>query len=114
MQGKLALHYYIGKERLNCAQAVTKAFQQQLNLDDTQVDNIAGYGHGAAAGTCGALYASLELCQDEKQKHNILNVFVESAGSTLCRDVRRNKKLSCQSAVKLAADLLAAALTDKN
>jgi hypothetical protein len=57
-----AKKYFLGtssRERLNCAQAVLKAFQEKFSITDEMISQFKAYGAGKAPdGCCGAFYAA--------------------------------------------------------
>ncbi len=105
--------FHTGTEKLNCAQAVLKAFQKKLNIHDSVIDEFRAYGGGRAAeGICGALYAAEYLAE----KHNygtLKEHFANEAGHTKCRELKQHAKTSCVSCVKIADTLLAKKITTK-
>ncbi len=108
MHDKLASEYFSRKYRLGCAQAVTKSFQQNLKISDERINLLAAYNTGQAPnGMCGAIYAALELCTSEEQHNRLLNQFLHKAKHLSCRDIRKNKTISCRQAVELAAKIFA-------
>ncbi|THB73671.1 MAG: hypothetical protein D6B28_03470 [Gammaproteobacteria bacterium] len=107
MKDKLAKEYFSIKHRLGCAQAVAKAFQNELNLSDSYIADLSKDCSGMApGGLCGSLYAALELCTDEKMKQTVLNEFISQAKFPTCRDIRINRTISCRKTVEIAARLL--------
>ncbi len=109
MHDKLASEYFSRKHQLGCAQAVTKAFQQDLKISNEHINWLATYNTGQAPnGICGAIYAALELCTSEEQKIRVRNKFLHHAKHLSCRDIRKNRAISCRQAVEIAANILAA------
>jgi hypothetical protein len=65
------------KERLNCAQSILRAFQQQANVTEETILAAQNAGRGnAEAGRCGALQAALQLAGDETTRNKIRSAFV--------------------------------------
>ncbi len=96
---------------LNCAQAVAVTFQVLSGLTPEDIENHRHSGGGRApGGLCGALYAALELLPDAGQRELVSNQFGAIAGSTLCRDIRKAKRVSCAGCVEAAATILAKTL----
>ena len=94
-------------ERLNCAQSIMRGFQEQKNISEQAISDAKSLGGGRAdAGNCGALHAALQLTGDDDKVCEVLNNFVEKAGSGRCREIRKKKILSCAQCVELAAKLL--------
>ena len=107
MKDKQASEYFSRKHMLSCSQAVAKAFQNELNLTDSYIEDLNKDSSGMApGGMCGSLYAALDLCKDEKMKQNVLDEFIEQAQYATCRDIRANRTISCRKTVELAAKLL--------
>ena len=105
MNGKQATSYFHGKEGYNCAQAILKAFQDRYNVSNEMIEQYKQYGGGRAeGGTCGALYAALALASDD-QKQMIKTIFEQAANNTLCEEIK-DKTLSCQDCVAVAAEAL--------
>ena len=85
----------------NCAQCVAKAF-----ADDAAVVEMATCGGGnAPGGLCGALHAALSL-SDGKDREEIHEEFKKRAGSDLCSELRKNRKVPCSRHVEMASELL--------
>lgn len=93
-------------EKRNCAEAVVEAWQKVSGKDHEATENLSECGFGGAPqGLCGAVYAA-QLVSDEDKKAEIVDRFVDAAGSLLCGEIRSTRKLSCTACVKLAATLL--------
>lgn len=94
-------------ERLNCAQSILRAFQQQGNITEETIQAFKHLGHGKAeAGRCGALHAALELAGDETVRGKIREAFIAKAQAESCSDIRKAKSIPCVQCVELAAALL--------
>jgi hypothetical protein len=94
------------EERLNCAQSVLRAFQEIKNLSEEQIKAAKAYGGGRApGGRCGALHAALELISDVEGKNRLAKSFSEEAGSEICKEIRKLRKVSCGQCVELATGL---------
>ncbi len=107
MKDKLASEYFSRKHMLGCAQAVSKAFQPELNLSDEYIKKMEKFSTGwAPQNYCGSLYAALELCTTAKMKKTIYDEFIKQAKFPTCRDIRMNRTMSCRKTVQLAASLL--------
>jgi hypothetical protein len=98
-----------GHRRLNCAQAVIKAYHDVFGLQEDEVDGFAGFGGGRAPeGNCGAYQAAHYLLS---KKHpdvidKLAKEFIAAAGSLKCKEVRSLRRLSCLGCVEKAVDLL--------
>ena len=107
-----AKNHFLGKDghvKLNCAQSVIKAYHDLFNTSAQEVDVFAGLGGGKAPeGKCGAYYAVWQLVlKNNPLKINQLEQdFINAAGSLKCKEIRKQRKLSCLGCVEKAADLL--------
>ena len=105
MSTEKAKKHYLGQDnhaRLNCAHAVLKAFENVVGVDLNYKCKGGGQSPG---GECGALCAAKEILSIKNpQKITEIEIaFRETAGSTKCLDIRRNRKLSCLGCVEKAA-----------
>lgn len=106
MTPELAKSYFHGKEGYNCAQAVLKAFQEKYQISDAMIEEYKQYGGGRVeGGTCGALYAALQLVEDEWQKQTIIQAFSQAAQFTTCERIKE-QTLPCPDCVGTAAKAL--------
>ena len=106
MTAERAANYFHGPERYNCGQAVLKAFQDEHNISESEIEQFRGLGGGKAdGGMCGALFAAKSLVGADKQDE-LEAIFVDKAGSWKCREIRRSGSLSCRECVYTAAKLL--------
>lgn len=95
------------ERRLNCAQSIFWAFQERYKVPPEKIQEAKNYGGGRAPlGRCGALHAALELAKDPHTQEWIAKNFLEKAGSELCKEIRKQKRISCAGCVELASDLL--------
>jgi hypothetical protein len=108
-----ALDYYLGKvggERLNCAQAIIKAFETEFGLDEDVVGMFALYGRGRAPeGLCGAFYAVKYLGEKNLFGNKVAELerqFIGQAGSVKCKEIKEAKLFSCLDCVKKCAQFL--------
>lgn len=94
-----------GHERLNCADAILKAFGE---LDEASRQTLCQGGGRAPGGECGALCAARTILskKDPARAEELEKAFVELAGSGKCAEIRKLKKLSCLGCVEKAAELL--------
>lgn len=94
------------KGRKNCAEAVAGAWQKVSGMNLEVTENLSRCGSGEAPlGLCGALYAA-QLVSNEDKEAELTHRFADAAGSLLCGEIRRKRKLSCTACVELAASLL--------
>lgn len=103
-----AKKHYLGKdghERLNCADAILKAFGE---LDTETKDRICKGGGKSPDNICGALCAAKSILQkDAPEKVKDLEKYFEDiAGSLKCDEIRSLRKLSCLGCVEKAAEYL--------
>lgn len=92
-------------ERFNCAQAILKGFQQELNIPEDTVTAYKAWGGGRAEnGICGALYAIKNLV-DDNEKTILEEEFRKEFGTVYCRELKAAKKM-CLSCVNYADKLL--------
>ena len=113
---ELAAGYKLGG--YNCTQAILKAFEPELGLDEETLMKLAtgfGVGMGTMEGTCGALIGSqivLGLAKpgftlrDAKQ---VAKAFAEKCGAYACKDIKGKKigvvLCSCEDCVRTAVEL---------
>jgi len=106
--GKKASDYFHAWGGLNCAQAVSKAFQKEFNIPEELIRSYKDKGSGQAPeGACGSFFAARQLLKEPQDIVYLAKKFEELAGSTRCKEVRRLKKVSCKETVDIAADILA-------
>lgn len=103
-----AKNHFLGKaghKRLNCAEAILKAFNE---LDPSEQESICKGGGRSPNNECGALCAAKSILREyDPEKVGELEVkFIEAAGSGKCDEIRKLKKLSCVGCVEKAARLL--------
>ncbi len=107
MKKKDVVKYFRGKDKLNCAQAILKAYQGDFNIKDHKITEFEKYGGGkAVGGLCGALFAVKSLIDNEDLLNQIEQRFHNSAGATTCGEIRKLKKLSCNKCVETISDSL--------
>lgn len=100
-----AKELFHGKERLNCAQAVLKAFQEVENISDKIItDNQKNGGGRAEGGLCGALVAAHQLMPERSEE--ITTLFNKAADFPTCREIKTISKFPCRDCVGLAAEIV--------
>lgn len=103
----MAKQLFHGKGKYNCAQAILKAFQKYGRLPDQQILQHKSSGGGRApGGICGALYAARLHLSDAAEISDMEAAFKEKAGYITCREIRKNKTLTCVQCVETAAKIL--------
>ena len=108
MKTKIAEQLFHGSEGYNCAQAILKTFQQEFDVDERAILEASRKGGGRAeGGLCGALHAAHQLVGDKNLQQKIDSDFIAKGGGVQCREIRRNRQLSCIECVKLAAENVA-------
>lgn len=99
-----AEEYFTTVKAYNCAQAVLKAFEDRLKVDDELIANFKKCGGGKAEnGLCGALFAAIHLAGDKKNL--VKKEFEESVGHVKCRAIKK-AGISCKICVCKAAEIL--------
>ena len=99
-------YFHAEPEKLNCAQAILKGFQQTFNVPDSRIAEFKLWGGGRAPeGICGALFAA-EILLAEQGKPSIKEEFKKKVGNIDCRSIKRINKTSCRDCVRIADELL--------
>lgn len=108
MSVQIATNHFLAKDghkKLNCAQAVLKAFQEQLNIPENIIDSFSAHGGGRAPeGHCGAVYAAefiFGLAGVLDADINAVSHLESIAGSSRCTEIKAEKKLSCLGCVEV-------------
>lgn len=102
-----AVNYYRGIEGYNCAQAVSKMFQGQLDVDDDQIVDLGACGGGNAEnGICGALYAIQQLAGNDRNLQSVVQRFEQEVGSIYCDEILALGRLSCAGCIYTASRIL--------
>lgn len=84
----------------NCAQTVCAAFGREDLLEEMK----ACGGGRAPEGTCGALYAAMQVAPERAEK--IQEAFRSANGAVKCRDLKGASRVPCPVCVATAARLL--------
>jgi hypothetical protein len=107
MKKKASDYFHLGWHRYNCAQSVSKYFQEKFNLPEELIRSYKDKGHGEAPeGVCGSFFAARELLKNPEDIAYLEKKFIEAAGSIKCKEIRKLKKVTCKETVDLAADTL--------
>ena len=97
--------YFHGRFGDNCAQAVIRAHADQFSVTEDNIREHSKDGGGRAeGGMCGALVAAINLVPEKREQ--LIELFSDSAGSHLCRDIRKDKKVSCRECVEKASVII--------
>ncbi len=102
-----AMAYYHGAEGFNCAQAVAKGLEKTAGEHGELIASLSKCGGGRAeGGVCGTLCAAKALVPDAQAYQDLVNNFSAQAGSTICKEIRKLKRLTCKECVGLSAQLI--------
>ncbi len=92
-------------EGLNCAQSVSYAFEEIFTSEgNTKALHNCGGGN-VADGVCGSIYAAGEILEEE-HFNELKDDFNKKAGSIKCREILKNKKISCQECVQASVEFI--------
>lgn len=107
------INYFLGKDgkkKLNCAQSVLAAFKEEFPfLSEEFIKEFESHGGGnAPGGMCGALYAAKYILDKHKpgESDKLVDFFIRMGGATRCKEIKKNKKMSCLDCLKHAAGFL--------
>ncbi len=105
---KKAVDYFHKEpEKLNCAQAVLKAWQEDFGISDETIEEFRQWGGGRAqGGVCGALFAADYLLAKEGEKLSIKEPFVAKAGFSTCALLKSSGRVPCTTCVNIADELV--------
>lgn len=107
MNSQLAVQYYKGQEKYNCAQSVIRAFYDVVDTNLLAVEGFKKYGGGRAeGGLCGALYAAKRIMGDDERAQKVESLFAEEVGDVVCYSIRQTKHVSCVACVEIAAKIV--------
>ena len=108
MSVQIATNHFLAKDghpKLNCAQAVLKAFQEQLDIPDDMITSFSAHGGGRAPeGHCGAVFAEefiFGLAGILDSETNAVSHLESLAGSASCKAIKEAKQLSCLGCVEV-------------
>ena len=99
-------YFHTKPENLNCAQAILKGFQKELNIPESRIAEFKAWGGGRAPeGICGALFAA-EILLAEQGKPSIKEKFKTKVGNVNCLAIKRECKVPCIDCVRIADELM--------
>ncbi len=89
----------------NCAQSVAYAFEEiYTSKEDVESLNTSGGGN-VEGGVCGSIYAAGKILEKHKFEELKKN-FNEETGSIKCREILKNKKISCHECVQKCVEFI--------
>lgn len=107
MSVQIATNHFLAKdghEKLNCAQAVLKAFQEKLDIPENIITSFSAHGGGRAPeGHCGAVFAAefiFGMAGVLDDEINAVAHLEHLAGSAACKAIKEAKQLSCLGCVE--------------
>ncbi len=110
MSVQIASYHFLGTEgyeKKNCAQAVLKAFQLQMDIPEDIIDSFKAFGGGRAPeGVCGAAFAAefiLGMLDTDDEGMNAVAYLAAQAGSAKCKEIKASGAFSCLSCVEACA-----------
>lgn len=110
-----ALVFFRGASRYNCAQAVLKAYAVETGTCESCLERFSQFGSGRAPeGECGALFAAKAILEDTAAKNEVEREFVQVAGTTRCREIRKSRRATCEQCVQTAANAVFIQLTKRS
>ena len=84
-------YFHVLPEKLNCAQAILKGFQQEFNISEQEIEEYRAFGGGRTpSGICGALF-SAERLLSQAGKSGITTEFNALIGETHCLAIKTTK-----------------------
>src|SRR5690554_3887353 len=99
-KSEAAWYYHHPAYGYNCAQAMVHHFGGSTK----EIKSMQTMGGGQAPnGYCGALHAALYLLKEKPEaQQKIINDFAEKTGSPYCRQIRKEKQVTCRECVRIA------------
>jgi len=99
-------YFHAKPDNLNCAQAILKSFQKELDIPNSRIADFKAWGGGRAPeGICGALFAA-DILLAELGQPSIKEAFKERIGNINCLAIKRENKIPCHDCVRIADELL--------
>lgn len=108
---RLFLKQEKGYGRLNCAQAIAEAFREEYGfITEETVKAFKKKGYGKAPnGECGMLYAAKYIFEKNGQPDKAIEFqkhFIEFAGTTQCKELKKKKILFCADCINKTAKFI--------
>lgn len=105
---KASDYYHHPDYRYNCAQAMVCHY----GGSEGEISEMKAMGSGRAPeGFCGALQGALFLLDKQSlPKDTYIKTFSQQAGSPYCRQIRKQKQISCRQCVEIADKTLSSFL----
>ena len=98
-------YFHILPEKLNCAQAILKGFQDEFSISDREIEDYRAFGGGRVQdGICGALFSAERLLR-QAGKPGITDEFNALAGEIHCKEIK-DLKFPCIDCVRIADRLI--------
>ena len=99
-------YFHRKPDNFNCAQSLLKGFQHEFQVSNETVEAFRAFGGGRAeGGLCGALYAANYLMQ-KVGKEPLNESFAKRIAYERCKDIKENKRFSCEECVKIADEFV--------
>jgi hypothetical protein len=99
-----------GHKRLNCAQVMAKYFSSIIDIEENTIKNFKKMGHGKAPnGECGIYFAGkyiLNQAGKDRHQKDFETKFMEIAGTTQCKELRKMKLPFCSECIKDTAEYI--------
>jgi hypothetical protein len=107
---KASDYYHHSEYRYNCAQAMVCHY----GGSEDEISEMKAMGSGRAPnGYCGALQGALFLLGKHSfPKDAYIKTFAQQAGSPFCRQIRKQKQISCRQCVEIADKTLSSFLNN--
>ncbi len=98
-------YFHALPQNLNCAQAILKGFQNELQISEDEIEEYRSWGGGRVeGGVCGALFAAERLLR-LANKPSIHDEFLAETKDVRCLEIKKGK-LPCLDCVRLADELV--------
>lgn len=99
--------FHNAENNWNCAQAILKSRQENLNISDENIElHYRSKGGGRAEnGICGALYAAVQMLEEEDAQEFISKA-KEYFGAITCKKLKGELKIPCPQIVDYVDEML--------